>query len=525
MPRATYTLELELQYNIWTDVSADWHTPTPLVIERGLTPGERVAQVGRMTFALYSPDGRYLPGHPNARAGFEVGIGVRLRAHFGAQERTLFCGRVREIRPRRAATPHRIALQQVEVVCEDDMAALERTPTGAFPLIVNAAPGDLVEQLIRRSFIPRGRLAYWRLDHPQAGALGEGSRLSDAATGVDIAVGQSVFAWAGDSWEADLPCAAALREVCASEGGHFFIAADGTPTFTDRHARPRHIVAEATLEAGLAGISVERGAGRLANRVEVTTSPRAVGTYEGVLWEAGHTIRLAPGEARTIVCRYRDPDEPAAQVGAWSLVTPVPYTDFTATIDPQGLGNDLTDAIRVRVEAGGTSARLTLEHLRRTNRAVYVHNLRLRGVPLYRHHTATAQVEDAASLVTYGLHPLRVAMPLQDEVRVGEDMARALLTNRAVPQAWLTVTVEATADGELLQQALAREVGDRLHVTDAALGLEEAACFVDSVRHEVRRGGASHRVVWRTSPADLEAYWVLGDVGYGALGSATKLGY
>lgn len=525
MPRATYTLELELQYNTWTDVSADWHIPTPLVIERGIAPGERVARVGHMTFALYSADGRYLPGHPNARAGFEVGIGVRLQASLGAEAWTLFCGRVREIRPRRAATARRTAPQQVEIVCEDDMAALERVPVGAFPLIYDATPGDLVERLIRRSFTPPGRLAYWRLDHPQAGALGESTRLSDAATGVNIAAGQSVFAWAGDTWEADLPCAVALREVCASEGGHFFIAADGTPTFTDRHARPKHIAPEATLEAGLAGVSVERGAGRLANRVEVTTSPRAVGTSEGVLWEAGHTIRLAPGEARTIICRYGDPNEPTAQVGAWSLVTPVPYTDFTATIDPEGLGNDLTDAIRVRVEAGGASARLTLEHLRRTNRTVYVHNLRLRGVPLYRYHAATAQVEDATSLVTYGLHPLRVAMPLQDEVRVGEDMARALLANRATPRAWLTVTVEATADEGLLRQALARDVGDRLHVMDAALGLEGAACFVDGIRHEVRRGGASHRVVWRTSPADLEAYWALGDEGYSTLGYATKLGY
>ncbi len=523
MPHATYTLELELQYNIWTDVTADWHTMTPLVIERGIAPGERTARIGRMTLALYNADGRYIPGHPNATAGFEVGIGVRLRASLGAETWTLFYGHVREIRPRRTA--RRTAPQQVEIVCEDDIAALERVRVGILPLIYHAAPGDLVERLVSRSFTPPGRKAYWRLDHPQAGALGEGTVLSDAATGVEIAAGQSVFAWAGDTWEADLPCAVALREVCISEGGHFFIAADGTPTFTDRHARPKRITPHAILNAGVASVSVERGAGRLANHIEVTTYPREVGTAESVLWEAGHTIRLAPGEARTLICRYSDPDEPTAQVGAWSLVTPVPYTDFTATIDPEGLGNDLTDAIRVRVESGGTSARMTLEHLRRTNRAVYVHHLRLRGVPLYRHHAATVQVEDVASRLAYGLHPLRIDMPLQDEVRIGEDMARALLVNRAAPRGWLTVTVEATADAVLLLHALARDVGDRLLVTDAPLALEEAAYFVDGVRHEVRRGGASHRVVWRTSPADLEAYWVLGAEGYTALGSVTKLGY
>lgn len=524
MPHAIYTLELELSYNTWTDVSADWHTAIPLAIERGIAAGERMARIGRMTFALYNADGRYVPGHPNAMAGFETGIGVRLRASLGAETWTLFYGRVREIKPRRAAA-RRAVPQGVEIVCEDEIAALERVRLGIFPLIYGAVPGGLVERLISCSFTPPGRMAYWRLDHPQAGALGESTRLSDEATGVAIAAGQSIFAWAGDTWEADLSCAAALREVCISEGGHFFIAADGTPTFTDRHTRPRRTTPDATLNTGLAGISVERGTGRLANCIEVTTYPREVGTAEGVLWEAGHTIRLAPGEARTLICRYSDPNEPTAQVGAWSLVTPVPYTDFTATIDPEGLGNDLTDAIRVRVEGGGTSARLTLEHLRRTNRAVYVHNLRLRGVPLYRYHAVTVQAADTASSLAYGRHPWRIDMPLQDEVRVGEDMARALLANRAAPRAWLTVTVEATADAALLRHALARDVGDRLHVTDAALGLEEAACFVDGVRHEVRRGGASHRVVWRTSPADLEAYWVLGDEGYSVVGSMTKLGY
>ena len=525
MPHATYILELELAYNTWTDVAADWHTAAPLVIERGIEPGERIAGVGRMAFALHNPDGRYTPGHANARPGFEVGIGVRLRASDGASTRALFTGRLAAITPRQAAGASAGPPLWVEVVCLDDMAALTRVPVGAFPLMVGAAPGDLVERLVTRTFVPPGRLATWRLGHPQAGRLGQATTVSGPETGVDLDAGQSLFAWAGDTWPPDLPALAALRDVCASEGGWFFIAADGTPVFRDRHARPRHLTPDATLDGGLAGLQVERGQARAANRVETTTYPRAVGTAEAVLWQAGHSLCLLPGKPRTITCPYRDPDEQVARVGALSVVTPLAGTDFTATDRADGTGVDVAHYVVVRTEPGGASARITLENRWPANRPVYVHGLQVRGVPLRTYYPAVAVAVDAASQLALGLHPSQVDMPLQDDAGVGEDMARALLANRATPRSWLTVIVEATVSPTLLLHALARDVGDRLHVTDAALGLDAAACFIEAVRHEVRRGGASHQVTWRTRPADLEAYWALGGTGHAALGTGARLGY
>ncbi len=121
MPRATYTLEAELSYNTWTDIAADWQTATPLSIERGITPGEALVGVGRMTFALHNPDGRYTPGHTNATSGFDLGIGIRLKANDGTSTHTLFYGRITEIVPQ-----HDAKRGQCTVVCEDDMAALGR---------------------------------------------------------------------------------------------------------------------------------------------------------------------------------------------------------------------------------------------------------------------------------------------------------------------------------------------------------------------------------------------------------------
>src|SRR5690606_15809610 len=154
--------------------------------------------------------------------------------------------------------------------------SLWRVPVGAFPLLLDVAPGALVERLITRSVVPVGREAYWRLGHPQAGRLGRLTVLSDAATRVDLDAGQSAFPWAGDTCAAERPVAAPLRDGGASEGGWFAIAADGTPTFRDRHARPRRTTPDVVLGAGLVELHARRGEQTVANSIEVTVHPRTV---------------------------------------------------------------------------------------------------------------------------------------------------------------------------------------------------------------------------------------------------------
>jgi hypothetical protein len=520
MPRAEYTIEAELEYNTWTDISGDWHTPVPLIVERGIEPGERLAGIGRLTLALYNPDGRYTPGHANATTGFGVGIGLRARANDGSTSYPLFYGRITAITPQRSAQKNDRHALYVMVTALDDVDALARLPVGAFPLILDAQAGDLAERLISRAFVPPGRFATWRLDHPQAGALGEGTTLSDASTGVDLDAGQSVFPWAGDTWPADLPCRAALRDVCLSEWGTFYIAADGTPTFGDRHARPKHVSADAELSTRLSAVTVEQEAVRIANRVELTVHPREVASSIEVLWQANHDIQVRPGQVRIINCPFSDPDQQAAHIAADDLIVPVPGVDFSATA---GI-DDVTGAVQVEMVEGGTSVRLALATTAENASLVAIHDLQVRGTPIRTYYPATIAIEDALSMVTLGRHLLQIDLPFQENSSEAEDLARVLIANRRETHPWLAVTVEATADGTLLTHALARDVGSRLLLTDLDLGLDEAACFVDHVRHEVARGGASHHVTWRTSPADLDSYWALG-TSQAQLGQSTRLAY
>jgi|GEM_PF-1040009 len=525
MPQATYTLEMELSYNTWTNITADWQIAAPLTIERGIEPGERVARIGRMSLTLYNPDGRYTPGHANARPGFNSGIGVRLKANDGTTTRTLFYGRLARITESVRTIPNPALQDTVQIEVEDDIAALRRVPVGVFNLILNATPRAVINAIVNASFTPPGLFGYWRLGHNPQSKLGT-AKLPGDYTGKNFDLGQSVFPWVGDTWPPSLPADAAMRDVCDSEFGYFAIAADGTPIFADRHNRPKHITVDATLTGGLAGIEVERSEARLINDITVIVHPRTVGGTPDVLWQSGKSIRVNYNQPVEMEARFIDPNQQVAWIGAQSLIVPIAGVDFTATDKADGTGTDLTANVLVTLEAGATSALLRLEILKTKKKPrAFIHGLRLRGYPLRAFLPVSITKHDDTSLLTHGHHPQRFDMSLQDDAGVARDVAGALISNRKDPRAWITVTVEAVTSAALLTQALAREVGDRLSVTDSALALSSVGCFIESIRHDITHGGASHRVTWRTSPTDLHAYWILGQTGYEELGSKTRLGY
>jgi hypothetical protein len=310
-----------------------------------------------------------------------------------------------------------------------------------------------------------------------------------------------------------------------SEWGTFHIAANGTPVFRDRHARPKRLAADAVIDGGLAGLRVEREAARAAGRVEATIAPREVGGAPVVLWQRPASLRLRKGETRVITCAFRDP-EGARLAGALRVERVQPGLDFHATTrvdaaDP--LGIDLTDRVRIDAALGAAGAVLSVRADWPDD--VYVHGLQVRGVPLRAFDRATVSAEDPASSALYGRRVLRIALPLAADEAAAGDLAGALLASHAVPRPWPVITIEAAPGGDLAGHALRRDVGDRVHVSDAGAGLDAAACFIEGVRHSITRGGARHRVTWLTSPADLSAAWVLDHAAAGALGAGSRLGY
>ncbi len=531
MPRATYAIEFELTHNTYTDLTADLHVPTPISIARGILPGQRMAEIGEMTCALYSRDGRYLPGHSNQMAGFEVGIGVRLLADAGAGQQTLFYGRLYDVVPSSAPGNHG---HVVYLTVHDDLARYAETGLQSYPLAFNQRSDEVIRELLTRVPLPPGQAGFWLLGLPESRSkLGETTTLGDRITGTDIDTGRATFPWVGDRWRAEQSVRRALQDVVQSEPGHFYIGADGRPTFDQRQVRPSQVTAAATLTAKLVSVRAERRRVNLINQVEMTVYPRVASTEREVLWQLNNDVVLERGEARTFTVSYRDPLQAAVLLGAVDVLAPVPDVDARFVgYRYQMIGGlrllhpyEAKQYIDVQTEIGAASATITV-----TNRDVpigqlHIEKLQIRGKPLRVYEPLTVVLSNQASQLENGRLTDVLDLPLADDSAQVVDLGYSILNNNSQPRPWLTLEFEATADTGLLNQALLCDVNDRVHITDATLGLQEAGAYIDFIRHMITAAGASHEVTWQTSPADREAYWLLAEVGYGALGQTTRLGY
>lgn len=109
------------------------------------------------------------------------------------------------------------------------------------------------------------------------------------------------------------------------------------------------------------------------------------------------------------------------------------------------------------------------------------------------------------------------------DANVVQDMADYLLERLKSPlQRVDEVTIEPQLHDNLWQHALGRELGDRVTIKIRPPGTptetETHVCLIEKISHEVTRGRWVTK--WRTSPADVNQYWILGT---SLLGVDTKL--
>lgn len=135
---------------------------------------------------------------------------------------------------------------------------------------------------------------------------------------------------------------------------------------------------------------------------------------------------------------------------------------------------------------------------------------------------------DSTSITDYGRRKFTRTLPLQDLADV-QSLAEWLIDHYAHPRPRLTsLRVEPVLDDDLWEQALGRELGDRLTVKrrlppDGTVPYFDEDVHVEKVTYDF--SDKPWRVTWSTSPAEQWSYWILGDATYGVLGSTTRLAY
>lgn len=517
MPTVSATLAVQAELNGagggWTAITADVLLGVEsLSAAYGIAGGgplDRIAGAGTMTFALNNDStnsgglqGYYSPGHANARSGWELGIMVRLAITFGGTTYYKFRGTVVDIQPD-AGQYQRAA---VLVTCVDWMDEAARTKLSGVAVQENKRADQIITSIVTTSVTRQ-----------------------PAAT--SYATGQSTFAIALDNIDEERASVLeALADVVRSEVGYLYVKGDttqgGTLRFESRHTRPTYGAAAATFTNTMFELSAARRRDDIVNRVYAVVHPRKVGTGAStVLFELTPTEtspEVAPGETVTLVGLMREATGRFVRIGGKDLVTPAASTDYVANSAPDGSGTNLTTQVSVSVTAQANTVVFTL-----TNNAsvtAYFTTLQVRGNPIQDTYEVMALAEDTASMTAYGEITEVYDMPYEDDTALGKGVADWIANLYADPRYTISsMSIQANKSTALMTQALAREPGDKITVTESLTGVS-ASYFINGVRLEIAAGGIV-TCSWTLAPADQQNFWLLEVSGASELGTTTVLGF
>lgn len=290
----------------------------------------------------------------------------------------------------------------------------------------------------------------------------------------DLDPGASIIRW---WWEENTDGLTALNRMLASEGppAICFVDTTGNFVYRDRHHRlldaPSTSV-QATFTNGTSAetastvsysmpMSYDTGWRDIVNTIIVSVDQRSQAELTAV-WSTDGAIAVPAGTSVTVIAQASDP--------FLNAVTPVAGTDYTL----------LTGAATAALSR--TSGQSTTITFTDAGAGSIITDLQLRANPVTVARTVQVSVTDAASQTAYGVRGLPSGIDIsgasvEDVVAV----ATTYVTRYAQRQPIVTIPVNNLNDKRLTQQ-LARDLSDRVHITDTELGLN-ADFFIDQISH------------------------------------------
>lgn len=500
----------------WQDVTTDVQIGvTPLMFNYGIQaagPTDRVAGTGQCSFALNNDttnsgglQGYYSPLHANCRSGFGWGIPVRIAFTFGGVTYYKWRGKISRISPLPGKKRERITLVQ----CVDWMEEAARFEVK-----------DVSMQIGKRS------------DQVFSAVLAT-MPMQPAAT--SIGTGQDIYAVALDDLGASNPSAATtFQKLAQSEFGFVYVKGDttqgGTLVFEPRNMRSA-LTNVFSLNDNMTAMAVPTDLSMLFNRVDTIVHPRKIDAAPTtVLWASTTStpVEIAPGTTVTVWADFHDPSQPVAQIGATGVITPlVAGIDYVMS-DSSGI--DMTSSCSIVTTVFATAAKFTITNSS-VNATGRLTTLQIRGQGIYNYTPITSRSEDTISQAALGLSAIEIDMPYQDNPNNGQAAADLVKHLYNSSLAWCqSLAFFASTSSSLLTAALAREIGDRIGVTETVTGLSTSGSkghFIQSIAFAVESSAIGPLITcnWTFVPADTGSYWVLDSLTASQLDNTTILGY
>ena len=498
-----FTVQVQLVAGVWTDITADVLAQADVKYGiDGLGPADLVASSGQFNFSLDNSTrnsaatlGYYSPLHASHRTGWGYGIPCKLTMTYLGTGYVKHYGKIYSIDPEPGSRWGR----QVHVTSYDAIRDFAEADARTVSVQVNQSETTLLTAIL--AALP--------------------TSAQPISTSFDTAVDSYAYAFAnvGEGVKA----LGLIADVARSARGYVYITGAGVMRYQSRTTRATSTSA-VTFTDTMAGLVLPSNLDGVYNRIRVTIHPKDVdGTSTHVLWASLGTPVLIAADATTEMwITYRDPDELSVLLGGTAMVAMVANTDYVANEAADGSGTDRTALITVTATYYASTAKLTI--VSGTSVGVYLTTLQVRGARIRDLDDITVETYTAKS---YGDRPFSFDMPYQSNHDVANDAASEIYLSYSDPTAQALALEFYGESGALLTQALAREPGDRITLTETVTGATAVDAIIQSVALDLRPGP---QIVcrWGLAPLSYLASnsWILGGLTghHGELGTGTYLG-
>lgn len=518
------TPRIEMDFGAgWVDVSED--VVSSITVTWGIhgsSPKQRVADPGTMRFQMDNSArgggafdsgvfdggvfdagrqiGYYVPGHPNARSGFDIRTPVRyVLNHDFFGDRVRWVGTVESVKIVAGLT------QTVDVSCVDWLEDAARSKVTDLAVETDIQSDALFAVLVAAA--PK-----------------------QPPNGMRVGTGSDIYAYAlDDVQDESTTLLEILQELTLSEFGICYESA-GVVVFEGRKTRGGGGAVKFALsdDDQIVELGLSSGRDDIINRVQVIVHPRRRDSAATtVLFNLGAAVEIPRGTSITIKCPYRDPNQQAQRVGGVDMVTPVAVTDYSFTANKDGTGTDYTSQLTVAYEGtpGGNSATVIVTNNGPADGWIPANGLELRGRGLYNFEPVIADLGDVDSIDAFGEGVLSYDMPLQSSTANADDLARFILALNKTPRPRAQrVSFIANWSEIEVEQAFDLEISDRVSVTSNPAGLVADPYFVNGFRFVSHPSGLT-TVTLDLAPVNTTQYWQLEVDGRTELDETTILGY
>jgi len=570
--------EVELTTGVWTDITADTDAASGLSFGYGINgnkPLDSIAGVGTLEFALNNwqtaagrPEGYYSPNHASVRSGWTFGKVFRLVAATGSTAAVTSITESAGTATVTTAAPHGRSTGDYVTIADavetDYNGTFQITVTGAstFTYVVANSPSSPATGTI--TVIRSALKFYGKIDTilPIAGQSKEKRVLvtvndtiadvleadvreldlqinkteAECLTAIldslpssaqpparDFDTGVDTFPWAFDDLGSGVKGLALVKDAVQSALGMYFAKGDGTHAYRSRTSRATGS-SVFTFADSMHGLNVPSGLDGVFNRVGVTVNKKVVSANpdeELYTLPTGAFIEVTDGGTVKLFTDYTDPNDRQTSIGGSEVVTTlVAGTHFQAFANSDGTGSDLSASMTPTLADFGSSAKWTFVNA--AGQTAYVTLQKVIGKAVRNPGPQRAESYVAKG---YGDRPLEINLRYQDDLEIGQSAATYTRSqNDSLSHQMESLMFIANDSQAFMGEAVYREIGDRITVTEQVTGLALVDAIIQRVEWKVS-AGPWIECTFGLAPASTLAFWLWGVVGQSEWGETTYYGF